>query len=615
MLARVLLLQEWQAEVAAMLARAEQLKVLLAHRQAHHLSLLAAVLQHLHQQEVQQYDMPHSRSSSPSKRPRTPAVSLLQHDAGAVLTEPQQLHQQQEVVAGGLAAAVRQQQQQQGQLVSAQAALHTDYHSVCWDEAAPDLEEDDEFFMPVGLYVPSKQMLGLRPAAVDGVGAVGRVCPNLLGLPFPYQQLRTLSVCWCVNACPTLYAVCCASHTSAYGQRNCLLCLLMLQVAPLSASAAGSPDGRASIHTATGPPTLPFHMAPAAQASRGTVSDGDSLARTPSSGCSSLLEYVQHSMSPTRTSVQDAAGPLGLNSAGGSPRGAAMQQSLHSIEQQLLSIAGSAEVAAVLASALGYEPLPCSRTSSYCGGVSSAGGASVFSMPGTSAAGAGSFTFIAGSGQSSPGHSRPASVLGRLSSSAAKALEGLAAERSSIGGLVPRQQQRRRWQRPQKASSTLSLQHAQLPPGCCKSIGAVCYLCPHLKRIVLVDVGLTDEDVGDLVDALKVNSSIQHLDLSHNRLEDIGARVLAILLRPSAGSSSRLRSLCLQHNQIGECLVLACGYCALQLGQPQQTVLRSQRCIHANSPSVYQCPLGTTALLHAAALSADDGKCAVFPCR
>jgi hypothetical protein len=233
-------------------------------------------------------------------------------------------------------------------------------------------------------------------------------------------------------------------------------------------------------------------------------------------------------------------------------------QLLHSVEQQLMSIAGSAEVAAVLAIALGYEQLPRSQGSSTYGGSPSAGGASInFSMPG-------SFTFVEGSGrisgQSSPGHSRPASVLGRLSSSAVKALEGLAADRassSSIGGAPARhqQQQRRRWQRPRKASSTLCLQHVQLPPGCCRSIGAVCYVCQHLQRIVLVDVGLDDHDVGDLVDALKVNSSIKHLDLSHNRVQDIGARVLALLLKPCAGtgsSSSSLRTLCLQHNEIGE---------------------------------------------------------------
>lgn len=184
-----------------------------------------------------------------------------------------------------------------------------------------------------------------------------------------------------------------------------------------------------------------------------------------------------------------------------------------SIEQQLLSIAGSAEVAAVLASALGFEQVPCSRSSSMCGGINSVGGASV-SMAGALAAaagGSGSFSFIScrestcQSGKSSLGNSRPGSVIARLSSSTSKALaEGLAGERSTPGAAQHQQQQRRRWRRPQKPSSTLMLQQVQLPPGCCRSIGAVCYMCPHLKRVVLVGVGLTDQDVGDLVDALKV---------------------------------------------------------------------------------------------------------------
>lgn len=240
------------------------------------------------------------------------------------------------------------------------------------------------------------------------------------------------------------------------------------------------------------------------------------------------------------------------------------------IEQQLLAIAGSAEVAAVLADALGFEQQQlCSRSSSYCGTVSSAG-SGLFSPTITGAAaaasGAASFTALAVressvcSGRSSPGHSRPASVLARLSSSASRVLvEGLVGERGSTGGgSLPRQQQqqqqgqqRRRLRRPQKLSSKLALQHMQLPPGCCKSIGAVLYVCTHVKRLVLVDVGLTDETVGDLVDALKVNSSVEHLDLSWNALEDIGARVLSLLVLPSAGCSSRLRTLCLQHNQIG----------------------------------------------------------------
>lgn len=185
MLACDLFPQEWQAEAAAMLARAEQLKVILAHRQAHHLSLLAAVLQHLHQQEVQQYDMPHSRSINPSKWPHIPAVSLVQIEGGQVLTGPEQVHQQQEVVVGGLAAAVRQQlQQYEAPLVSAQAALHTEFHSVCWDEALLDLEED-EFFLPVGMWQLNQNQTGvlpnLHPAAANELGAAaGRMCAFML---------------------------------------------------------------------------------------------------------------------------------------------------------------------------------------------------------------------------------------------------------------------------------------------------------------------------------------------------------------------------------------------------------------------------------------------------
>lgn len=467
-----LISQEWQAEVSAMLARAEQLKVVLAHKQAHHLALLASVLQHLHQQEVQAYDQPvgATSTSSPNRRPHS-GMSAVQHGVGQSLGggAQQQAAQQQVVTAGGLAAVMQQQQQQQ-----AAAILQNDFQSMCLNTTAclDDDNSDDEFFMPV---------------------------------------------------------------------------------APLEASASGSPDGSpgtaAAAAAAATLPALPFHTATAAQAgSSGLTSDGDSLARTPSSGCSSLLEYVHNSMATPRA----VAAVTGADS----PTAAAMQhmQSLHSVEQQLMSIAGSAEVAAVLATALGYEQLPRSQASSTFGGSPSAGGASIsFSMPG-------SFPFMEGSGLSSPGHSRPASVLGRLSSSAVKALEGLAADRassSSMGGAPARQQQqqRRRWQRPRKASSTLCLQHVQLPPGCCRSIGAVCYVCQHLQRIVLIDVGLDDHDVGDLVDALKVNSSIKHLDLSHNAVQDIGARVLALLLKPCAGtgsSSSSLRTLCLQHNEIGD---------------------------------------------------------------
>jgi hypothetical protein len=237
-LACVPLLQEWQAEVAAMLARAEQLKVLLAHRQAHHLSLLAAVLQHMHQQEVQQYDMPHSRSSSPSKRPHTPAVSLVQHEAGSVLVRSQQVHQQQEVVAGGLAAVVRQQlQQQQAQLVSAQAALQTEFHSVCWDEASPDLEED-EFFLPVGLW----QCKGFNQACCTfAPGSCGRAsccCWVHVSLhpivALMYQQRHDV----CISCC----AMCMRTNCISFVAHHTRVSFQSIQL--FTCAAGGTPDGR-----------------------------------------------------------------------------------------------------------------------------------------------------------------------------------------------------------------------------------------------------------------------------------------------------------------------------------------------------------------------------------
>lgn len=128
--------------MSAMLARAEHLKVLLAHRQAHHLSLLASVLQYVHQQEVQEYDLPLSSScSSPSKRPQTPAVSLVQHDPGQSISGPQQVQPQQEVVAGGLVSVLQQQQ------VPAQAALQTEFHSAGGSNGLD--ANDDDFFLPV----------------------------------------------------------------------------------------------------------------------------------------------------------------------------------------------------------------------------------------------------------------------------------------------------------------------------------------------------------------------------------------------------------------------------------------------------------------------------------
>jgi hypothetical protein len=140
-------LQDWQAEVTAMLVRAEQLKVLLAHWQAHHLSLLASVLQHLHQQEVREYDMPRPRSSSPNKRPY--AVSSSQGGNFAVAGA------QRQSAAGTCQLVTGLQLLQQEQT---QAALQTEFHSVCLEDEVCD--SDDEFFLPVGAAAVLCQRIG-----------------------------------------------------------------------------------------------------------------------------------------------------------------------------------------------------------------------------------------------------------------------------------------------------------------------------------------------------------------------------------------------------------------------------------------------------------------------
>jgi hypothetical protein len=131
-----------------MLARAEQLKVLLAHRQAHHLALLASTLQHLHLQEVQQFDRP--RSSSPSKRPQTPSVSVIQNEAGQLCGNAgvvQQQPLQQLVGVGSLEAGCQLQGKQQ--VMPAQQALQAQQDSTYLTGEGSGDPDDDEFFLPV----------------------------------------------------------------------------------------------------------------------------------------------------------------------------------------------------------------------------------------------------------------------------------------------------------------------------------------------------------------------------------------------------------------------------------------------------------------------------------
>lgn len=350
----------------------------------------------------------------------------------------------------------------------------------------------------------------------------------------------------------------------------------------------------------------------------------DSLVRMPSSGCSSLLEYV-HNMPSGHGASSSSGGAGGSPSAthhhsghhgsAGCGGGSGNVQQLRRItEEQLQSIAGP-EAAPVLAAALGVvlegsgEGTPRtsradsargpSRRSSMHNNGSATGSPGVINRTrrcgslgdvlevfGVSRAG--------GSGDKPVGHVCDADAVCRQlsgvavsdssgsggaiplsrSSSAALMLGSLGSGSSSPCITWRRQQQQLVTDssstavqssslQPCRCSTsssssrsvqqTLRLQHTRLPPGCCKSIGAVLYLSPHLSRLALVDVGLDDPAVLDLVDALRVNSSILLLDLSCNAVEDIGARALGKLLRQRSSCSSRLRVLCLQHNAIGTC--------------------------------------------------------------
>jgi len=138
------LMQEWQAEVAAMLGRAEQLKVLLAHWQAHHLSLLASVLQLLHRQEVQQYDQPNSRSSSPLKHPLPSTTGT-----AAAATSAAQKQDAKQGRLGQDGHPLQQEQQDECGLTAAgpQQQLLAAYPG--FGGAEDEALHDDEFFMPV----------------------------------------------------------------------------------------------------------------------------------------------------------------------------------------------------------------------------------------------------------------------------------------------------------------------------------------------------------------------------------------------------------------------------------------------------------------------------------
>jgi hypothetical protein len=133
-----------------MLGRAEQLKVLLAHRQAHHISLLAALLQLMHRQEVQEYDCPQQTRSSD-----TAAAGGEQAHCTSLLSGSTSVCGAKEGVAVSFDSC-KQHRQEQGQGITALQLGHpavspAQVVAAAALEAIEDAgdQEDDEFYMPV----------------------------------------------------------------------------------------------------------------------------------------------------------------------------------------------------------------------------------------------------------------------------------------------------------------------------------------------------------------------------------------------------------------------------------------------------------------------------------
>lgn len=301
----------------------------------------------------------------------------------------------------------------------------------------------------------------------------------------------------------------------------------------------------------------------------------DSLARMPSSGCSSLLEYM-HSM-PCGTGGSCSSADCSVT---GTIHGSAVHSTAHSstgqqqvlrriTEEQLQGIAGP-EVASILAAALGAtcmedkarvhddsDGLPSLRRSSsshdWVNSIYAEG--SRCEQP-TDFSNLTIDLFSTDSAEPlmsrSPTCTRSSHSPKQERQRRLRMCTSTAVQTGSTSGA------RHPWKGSGKQCKQceLRLQHTPLPPGCCKSIGAVLYIGMHLTQVVMTDVGLDDPAVFELVDALRVNSSVVLLDLSHNRIEDLGARGLAGLLKPKSGNSSRLRALYLQENLIGEQHVL-----------------------------------------------------------
>lgn len=121
-----------------MLGRAEQLKILLSHRQAHHISLLAAVLQLLHHAEVQEFDHPAPQLQSHATGQPSVSCRPQPHSLATDRTETPTAAASLTAKAGGGGVVSVEQGQQQARVIVAAGV-----------EVTRVLDHPDEFYIPV----------------------------------------------------------------------------------------------------------------------------------------------------------------------------------------------------------------------------------------------------------------------------------------------------------------------------------------------------------------------------------------------------------------------------------------------------------------------------------
>ncbi|KAF8063677.1 BXL3 [Scenedesmus sp. PABB004] len=486
-----LLGREWAAEVVALLGRAEQLKVVLAHAQAHHLSLLADLLQLLHRQEVAEFEAPFGDEPG------------LQRPDAAL--QPLPLPLPLGVPGGHDAAAAKEQLRRQlfgeppgdpagapGQPGAAGAA-----HAACAAGLGviPELggEEGDDFFIPVA------PQPGASPCSLSGDTADG----------------------------------CCLSRMPSSGCSS-LIEFVHLSGGDCARPGGGSPAQQAACAAAPAPP--PALAAALCLALAGCSSSGSSGSSGSGSSSGGFARRL-----------------WGGGRAGRQERQAAADGQLDVATRQLSELVVGSSAASSTASLV-------SRSSS-ASALSSGSPGLLRQRHRQPHGGSGSPLLTE---QGGGGESQQQQQQQQLQQEQQQQLQQ--EQQQQLQLQQPQQQQQLAGspgRRPgsggrarRRAACTLELAHTPLPPGSCRTVGAVLGACPHITRCALVAAGLGDRDVADLAAALSRNTSVVLLDLSHNDVGDIGARLLARLLRSGGGGSGsaapRLRALGLQHNAIGD---------------------------------------------------------------